>query len=104
MNPLEHLKTNKNVFFNFMKEDYPLFKNSNLFLRDLQYAIKSYFDMKENPISYSQAEKIAREFISELSLTNDLQQIDNKSWKLNFEIGSKQKISEFEGTVNEQLN
>ncbi|MFZ1289859.1 MAG: hypothetical protein WAR79_07205 [Melioribacteraceae bacterium] len=104
MNPLEHLKSNKNVFFNFMKEDYPLFKHSNLFLRDLQYAIKSYFDMKENPINYSQAEKIARNFAEDLIKTNDVLQIDRKSWKLNFDIGVKQKVKEPEGVSNEQFN
>lgn len=104
MNPIEHLKSNKNTFFNFMKEDYPLFKNSNLFLRDLQYAIKSYFEMKEYPITYTQAETIAKDFIKELSSTNDLRQIDNKSWKLNFEVGIKQKLNELEGVANEQPN
>ncbi|MBK7107304.1 MAG: hypothetical protein IPH62_18680 [Ignavibacteriae bacterium] len=104
MNQLEHLKSNKNIFFNFMKEDYPLFRYSNLFLRDLQYAIKSYFDMKENPISYSQAEIIARNFIDELLKSNDILQIDKKSWKVNFDIGIKHKVSEPEGVSNEQLN
>lgn len=104
MNQLEHLKSNKNIFFNFMKEDYPLFKHSNLFLRDLQYAIKSYFDLKENPISYSQAEIIARNFVDDLIKTNDLSQIDRKSWKLNFDIGIKQNTTEPEGVSNEQLN
>ena len=49
MNPLEHLKTNKNVFFNFMKEDYPLFKNSNLFIiLIIEYFIITHFELIYN--------------------------------------------------------
>jgi hypothetical protein len=97
MNHLEHLTNNKKIFFTFMKEDYPLFQHSNIFLRDLQYAIKSYFDLKENPINYFQAEKIAREFINQLCKTNEVIQIDKKSWKINFQIGAKTNSTELEG-------
>jgi len=97
MNYIDHLFNNKKVFFNYMKEDYPLFKHSNLFLRDLQYAIKSYFDLKEYPVNYLQAEKLAKEFISELTKSNELVQIDNKSWKINFDIDIKSEENELEG-------
>ncbi|MCB0748765.1 MAG: hypothetical protein KDC90_14990 [Ignavibacteriae bacterium] len=101
MNHLEHLKSNKKTFFNFMKEEYPLFQHSNVFFRDLQYAIKSYFELKENSVSYFQAGKIAEDFIKELENSNDLQRIDHKSWRVNFEVGIKPKIAETEVVSNE---
>ena len=97
MNYIEHLTSNKKMFFNYMKEDYPLYKYSNLFLRDLQYAIKSYFELKENPVNYLQAEKIAKEFINELTKSEELVQIDNKSWKINFDIDFNSEKKELEG-------
>ncbi|MCB0731716.1 MAG: hypothetical protein KDC88_11850 [Ignavibacteriae bacterium] len=101
MNHLEHLKSNKKVFFNFMNETYTIFQYSNLFLRDLQYAIMSYFEMKENPVKYSQAEILAMSFIKDMVNENELTQIDGKSWRINFEIGITKKIAEVEGVENE---
>jgi len=100
MNHLEHLISNKQVFFNFMNENYTIFKDSNLFLRDLQYAIISYFEKKEHPVKYAEAEMLAINYIENLLSTNDLNKIDYKSWKINFEVGIK-KNAEIEGVENE---
>jgi len=97
MNYLEHLINNKKVFFNFMKEGYPLFRYSNIFFRDLQYAISSYFKMKERPISYAEASLIANDFIKNMVNSGELLQIDNKSWKVNFEIFSEKSSTILEG-------
>ncbi len=104
MNHLEHLISNKNIFFNFMKEDYPLFQYSNLFFRDLQYAISAYFELKENPVNYSKSAKIADSFVEYLCKQNELQSIDKKTWRVNFEVGNKPKELESEGVLNEQSN
>ena len=101
MNHLEHLTTNKKVFFNFMNENYTIFQYSNLFIRDLQYAIMAYFEMKENPVKYAAAEVVANGFISNMVENNELQQIDHKSWKINFEVGISKTIVENEGVENE---
>ena len=97
---LEHLIENKKVFFNYMNENYTIFQYSNLFFRDLQYAIISYFEMKEEPVKYALAEKLTKEFISKMIVENELTQIDTKSWKINFEVGIKRDI-ETEGVNNE---
>lgn len=101
MNYLEHLINNKKIFFNFMKEDYPLFKYSNIFFRDLQYAISTYFKMKEKPVSYAEASLIATDFINYMVNKGELLQIDNKSWKVNFEILNEKASSTFEGVKHE---
>lgn len=100
MNHLDHLKKNKNVFFNFMHENYTIFQYSNMFLRDMQYAINSYFELKESPVTYSKAEELAVDFIDYLVSNGELTQIDKKSWKINFEVGIKKKAQP-EGVENE---
>lgn len=97
MNYLEHLINNKSVLFNLMKEDYPLFRYSNLFFRDLQYCITSYFKMKEKPISYAEAVIITKDFIEKLVELGELKPIDNKSWEVNFEVENKKSSLVKEG-------
>ena len=90
MNYLEHLISNKEVFFNFMKKKYPLFQQSNLFFRDMQYAIMSYFELKEKPLKYEEAELVAQNFIKKLVDNGELLKLDHKTWKVNFEVEEKQ--------------
>ena len=99
MNHLNHLNDNKKIFFNFMNENYTIFEFSNLFFRDLQYAIMSYFDMKETPIKYNDAEKVAADFIESLVSEGDLTKIDHKSWRINIEIAPLKNATE--GVTNE---
>ncbi|PID59643.1 MAG: hypothetical protein CR986_05085 [Ignavibacteriae bacterium] len=87
MNHLNHLLENKKVFFNFMNENYTIFQNSNLFFRDIQYAVISYFEMKEKPIKYAQAEVVTTNFIDKLVKTNELTEINKRTYKINFELG-----------------
>ena len=104
MDHLKHLLDNKKGFFNFMNENYTIFKHSNLFFRDLQYAIISYLELKEYPVKYAEAEKLAQKFISELVNSKDLDQIDYKSWRINFDFGIVKEENETEGVENEQQN
>ena len=101
MDHLEHLKIKKEVFFNFMNENYTLFKYSNIFFRDVQYAIMSYFKTIEHPVSYATAGKLANGFIENLVRSSHLTQIDYKSWRVNFDVGIKKKEVESEGVENE---
>jgi len=84
MNELEVLKTGKNIFFNFMKRKYPVIQKSNIFLRDLQFAIDSYFNLKSIKLSYSDAEKIALDFASELENNGEILKLGENVWKVNF--------------------
>lgn len=84
MDILTELQNNKTIFFSFMREKYPVFTNSNLFLRDLQYAIINYFGKKDIKVKYGPAEKIALQFAENLEKQNDLTRINNNTWKVNF--------------------
>ncbi len=84
MDSLNELRENKDIFFSFMKEKYPLYFNSNLFLRDLQYAIVNYFDRKGAPVNYKTAESLAFSFADYLGDKGDLVKINHKTWRVNF--------------------
>lgn len=101
MNYLEHLLKNKRDFFNYMHEYYPLFKYSNVFLRDLQYAIISYFELKGYKIKTPEAEKLAFDFADKLCESNEFVRIDNKSWKIILDVGIKKESLTEEGVENE---
>ena len=101
MNKLEHLIEKKRVFFNYMNENYTIFQYSNLFLRDLQYAIMSYFETIGNDSNYAESEKLAIDFLKHLETENEITKIDYKTWRINFEVGIKKKSSEPEGVTNE---
>jgi len=85
---IKDLTANKSIFFKFMKEKYRLYSNSNIFFRDIQYAIKSYFEKKDVRIKYSQAEKVAFEFITKLENSGELKKMSNNAWKVNFSLGN----------------
>ncbi|MFA3783079.1 hypothetical protein ABRY23_08455 [Melioribacteraceae bacterium 4301-Me] len=86
MQYLNLLLNEKKAFFKFMKTKYPLFYNSNIFLRDIQYAIKSYLEKKEINLTYPQAEKLAIEFAAALEKDGELVNIAPNAWKINFMI------------------
>ena len=62
MNHLDELKTNKDIFLKFMSERYEIYTHSNIFLRDIQFAIKFYFERKNIFLKYPQAVKFQRQF------------------------------------------
>lgn len=84
MNYIEDLKSNKNIFLKFMSEKYKIFTNSNIFLRDIQFAIKFYFEKKNIYLKYPQAEKLAKEFTSYLVDHNELSLVNENTWKVLF--------------------
>ncbi len=92
MNYVQDLEDNQSVFFNFMKEKYPVFFNSNIFFRDVQYAIKYYFKNKGTDLTYPETEEICKEFLNSLIRKGILTKLDNKSFKVNF----KQEVSVLE--------
>ena len=83
MNHLEELLNNKEVFFRYIAERFPVYTGANVFLRDIQYGIKFFFEKKNIKLKYAQAEVLALEFVSKLVDTNDLTKFDQQTWKVN---------------------
>jgi len=80
----ELLIKNDNLFFSFLKEKYPVFNNSNIFLRDIQYGVKSFFEKRGIKLSYSDCEILADEIIKVFESQNIFQKLTKNSWKVNF--------------------
>ncbi len=94
MNYLEELKTNKDIFLKFMSERYKIYTHSNIFLRDIQFAIKFYFERKNIYLKYPQAEKLAREFTSYLVDKNELSIVTENTWKVLFSFEVAESLEE----------
>lgn len=86
MNHLSDLIQNKNMFFHFMKEKYPVFYNSNIFFRDVQFAIQRYYEQRGEKMRYSAWEKLASSFLNELTSQNELVLNGKNCWKVNFSL------------------
>ena len=61
----------------------PVFHKSNIFFRDLQYAIKDYFDTVERePVSIPQAERLAQKVVERYTLAGLLRKVSNQAYRL----------------------
>lgn len=81
---LEYLKQNVDLFLNFMKERYPVYHRSNIFLRDIEYGIKNFFEKKDVKLTYGQIEEISTGLILHLEQISVLDRLDNNTWILNY--------------------
>ncbi len=88
MEKLEILKNEKDSFFEFMREKYPVIYKSNIFLRDIQYAIFLFFKYRGEVIDSYQTEEITKQFTDYLVSTGELKQLSHNTWLVNFEIKS----------------
>lgn len=99
---LNHLVSNKEVVFEFLGEKYPIFFNSNIFLRDIQYGIRTYFERKDIMINYPEAEELALNFTSRMEADGTLRRLDSKTWLVNFKFG-KPELQAEETAVNSEI-
>lgn len=88
MKRIENLKSEKEKFFEFMSAKYPVIYRSNVFFRDIQYAIFLYFKYKEDEMAMVEAEELAREFTDYLVATGEFKPLNDQTWFVNFEIKS----------------
>lgn len=102
MNKLQELINNKEIFFRYIAERFPVFTGSNIFLRDIQYGIKFFFEKKKIKLKYAQAEVLALEFISALVDSNDLAPFNKQTWKVNLVFKEEFISEEVEETAEEK--
>ncbi len=83
MNHLQELIDNKTQFFKYMSNTFPVYYKSDIFLRDVQFAIKNYFDSKKIKLSYTELENLSKELMANLVKNNEAKPlVENKSWML----------------------
>ncbi|HEX7572654.1 MAG TPA: hypothetical protein VF514_06135 [Bacteroidota bacterium] len=68
----------------FLKSRFPLYHQSNIFFRDIQYGIQLFLERKGIKAGYPESEQIAHEFVSTLEREGVLIPIDRQSWALNY--------------------
>jgi hypothetical protein len=68
----------------FLKSRFPLYHQSNIFFRDIQYGIQLFLDRKGIKAGYPESEQIAHEFVSTLEREGVLIPVDRQSWALNY--------------------
>jgi hypothetical protein len=57
---LEQLQKDEDIFISYLRSRFPFFHNSNFFLRDLEYGIKSFFEKKNIKLSSSDTEQLGK--------------------------------------------
>ena len=78
------LKNEDKQFLTFLKAKYPLFHKSNFFYRDFQYGIRKYMELKGIDITYSEADKLAKELASSFEQQEIFIPVNSQSWTLNY--------------------
>jgi len=86
----EKLKSEEKIFFNYMHENYPLIKKSNIFLRDIEYAVKHFFELKEIKLQFEDVEYISNKFIKSLESAGKITKLDNKTWKVDQDLAERE--------------
>lgn len=80
----ENLTNDLRIFLEFLKAKFPVFHNSNFFLRDLQFGIKSFFEKKGINLSYSESETLARMTAEFLEKESIFVKTSHQGWKVNY--------------------
>ncbi|HEY7751612.1 MAG TPA: hypothetical protein VH917_04915, partial [Ignavibacteriaceae bacterium] len=68
------------VLLNYLRARFPVFHNSNFFLRDLQYGIRSFLEKKDITVTYEQADILAKEMAKQLESKQIFRKINDSSW------------------------
>jgi hypothetical protein len=68
----------------FLKSRFPLYHQSNVFFRDIQYGIQVFLERKGIRSGYPESEQIARSFAALLEHEGVFVPIDRQSWALNY--------------------
>jgi len=79
-----YLEENISLFWNYMKEKYPVYKNSNIFFRDIQFGIKDFFSKRDQILDNAETEDLAYKTTGLLENKGVLSKLNDNTWKVNF--------------------
>jgi hypothetical protein len=78
------LLQNKEDVLQYLKGRFPMFHQSNVFFRDIQYGIQLLLKEQGSDVNYASAERHARDFTSALEKDGVLVPVDPQTWVLNY--------------------
>ncbi|HUX61053.1 MAG TPA: hypothetical protein VMV32_07065 [Ignavibacteriaceae bacterium] len=82
------------LFLNYCRAKFPIFHNSKVFNKDLQYAVMKYLEKKGEKVTLPEAEVITEKLIAHLEGLGILVKINESGWKLNYPEFLTQKIGD----------
>ena len=80
----QELKNEHQIFLSYLKAKFPVFHNSNLFLRDFQYGLKSFLEKKDIYLSDRSLNDLVILFSEFYETQGIFVKTSNQGWKLNF--------------------
>ena len=80
MKALDHILSHSGEFLDFLRGRVPVFHLSNIFFRDIHYAIMAFAALHGLSLDYTRAEDAARQVIEKLEKDKVIVRIDQQTW------------------------
>jgi len=73
---------NQKDFLKYLKTRIPLYHLSNVFFRDLHYAVMNYLMAYRRKLKYYDGEEVTRDVVAEFEKAGILKKVDSQTWLL----------------------
>lgn len=80
----ENLKNEQEIFLSYLKAKFPIFHNSNLFIRDFEYGLLGYLEKKGIHLSSQKLEELSILFLNYYESTGVFVKTGKQAWRLNY--------------------
>jgi len=80
----QYIIGNQIEFLHFMRKRSPLYHLSNVFFRDLHFAVIEFLKTKSVRVGQTEAEQVAREVALHFEKKNMFKKLDAQTWMLNY--------------------
>ena len=84
MKEIDFITSHKNQFLNFFRSKLPAFHNSNVFYRDIRFAVNSFLISGGFRASDAELEAVANALIKVMVSDGVFKVVSEKSWTLNY--------------------
>ena len=78
------MKNDNQIFLSFLKAQFPIFHNSNLFSRDFQYGLKSFLEKRGIFLTDINLTILSRQFSEYYETQGIFIKTSDQGWKLNY--------------------
>ena len=84
MKEIEFIRKNKKQFLEYFRSKFPTFHLSNIFYRDLRYALKYYLRSNGFKMSDAELENVVNALTKEMVSDGILKEVSTGVWTLNY--------------------